>query len=303
VPPSVPRNPSSKAFVVAGPTGVGKTAFAADLAEEVGGEVVCCDPFQALRGLAVLTAQPDPSLLRRVPHHLYGSLALEENLSAAAFAEKVRARIAEIESRGMLPLVVGGSGLYVSAVFGGLDPLPPVDPTIREEVARLSPAVALERLARADPAAPAALDCRNPRRVTRALEIVLQTGRPLAESRRSGGLVDLDGIVLLREREELRGRIRANVRAMFERGVEEEVGLAGSAGPTASRAIGFSVIRELLHGRISREEAIEAVWCATWGYARRQLTWFRNRITISSLMLSDRPLSREALRAMLVRAR
>ena len=280
--------PSSKLpIVVAGPTGVGKTAFAVDLANELDGEIIGADAYQVYRGLEILTGQPTPEMLSAVPHHLIGFLPPTEVFDAARFAAIARERISGVLSRGKVPIVTGGSGLYIKALTHGLVDVPPADPALRSELAGLSPRQLQERLAKIDPAA--RIDFQNPRRVLRALEISILTGRPASEMRRGWEgktALGFRGLLLVRERTELQARIAGNVRGMFERGVVAEVGKIKAIGATAAMAIGLSDIQALRRGEITEAECIAAVTRATRRYAKRQLTWFRNQFTFQIIDLT-----------------
>lgn len=273
--------------MVAGPTGAGKSAFAIELAERVGGEILCADAFQLYRGLAILTAQPPAEWQKRIPHHLYGIREPHLGLTAAEFARMAWSAAEEVSARGRIPIFVGGAGLYLRALEGGLDPLPPPSPELRARLSALSAAQALAELRRLDPQAETRIDIRNPRRVTRALEILLQTGRPLADSltgqpRRN----PLPGLLLTRPREELRERIAANVAALLRNGAIEEVRNLASPAPPVCKAIGFAEISAFLRGELSLREAEQKIFIATWQYARRQLTWFRHQTTLKPLMVN-----------------
>ncbi len=281
--PSLNNSP----FVVAGPTGSGKSAFAVDLALRIGGEVVCADAFQVYSGMALLTAQPPEALTSRVIHHLYGIRDPSLSFDAAAYTNLARERIDSISANGKIPVLVGGSGLYLKALTGGLDELPQPDSALRRELSALPLTDCLERLRMADPQAPGMIDCRNPRRVVRALEIVLQTGRPLAQSRTVGKPPGFRGVVLARERGGLNSRIEANVRAMFTTGVVEEVVRLGAVGPTASRAIGLREIRDHLAGQLSLEDTIASIVLGTRRYAKRQATWFRHQTSLPVVEIND----------------
>lgn len=271
-----------------GPTGVGKSSFAVALAGRIGGEIAGADAFQIYEGLPVLTAQPDSSQRAAVPHHLVGFLDLRENFDAARFVRAARDVIADIQSRGKTPILVGGTGLYLKTLTHGLAEMPPVDAALRERISGLSLSQAIDELRAADAAAPLQIDLRNPVRVRRALEIVLQTGRPLAESRGQWSRPNPEyrGLVLTRDREELGLRIRANVEAMMADGAVEEVRRAAHAGIGARRAIGFREIGEFLAGRISESECREAIATATRQYAKRQVTWCRTQFDFPELNLS-----------------
>lgn len=280
-----------------GPTGVGKSSLAVALAERLDGEILGADAFQIYAGLPVLTAQPTPEQLAAVPHHLFGFLDLRENFNAARFVQVAREQMAEIISRGKLPILVGGTGLYLKALTHGLAEMPPVDPTQRERISSLTVEAATEELSKADPEALKQIDLKNPVRVRRALEIVLQTQRPLAESRGawSRESSEFRGLILTREREDLRARIEANVAQMLAGGAIEEVRSAGQAGEGARRAIGFRDIEDFLAGKTSLDACREAIATATKRYAKRQLTWCRTQFNFPALDLTTIPHPESAL--------
>ena len=275
-----------------GPTGVGKSSLAVALAERLDGEILGADAFQIYAGLPVLTAQASPEQLAAVPHHLVGFLDLKEKFDAARYVKAAREAIAAIQSRGKLPILVGGTGLYLKALTHGLAEIPPVDPKLRLRISSLTLEAAVEELGKADPACLETLDLKNPVRVHRALEIVLQTSRPLAESRSTwkNPSTEFRGLVLTREREDLRDRIDANVAQMLAGGAIEEVRHAATcAEDGARRAIGFREIEEFLVGKTSLDACREAIATATKRYAKRQLTWCRTQFDFPSLDLSTLP--------------
>ncbi|HEY5893247.1 MAG TPA: tRNA (adenosine(37)-N6)-dimethylallyltransferase MiaA [Chthoniobacterales bacterium] len=268
----------SNALVIAGPTASGKTALAVEVAAEIGAEIICADAFQIYRGLAMLTAQPSAQELKAVPHHLVGLLKPEEKFNASQFAALANERLAEIASRGRTALVVGGAGFYLQTLFGGAV-APEPEPSLRKELAQLSLGDLQERLRISDPDAFARIDLRNPRRVQRALEVVLSTGKPFASFAGKPG-VDVRGFVLQLPREELFARINLRAEYMLENGAIEEVAtlLKGrEVSETCEATIGFREIRRLLNGEISRSECLAAIQLATRRYAKRQETWFRNQ--------------------------
>lgn len=178
------------------------------------------------------------------------------------------------------------------ALTDGFDELPPVDADLRAELQTLSREDLLARLTSADAEAPRQIDVQNPRRIQRALEIILTTGRPLAESRRSSARPPSEpaprGIFVYRDKVEMDERIRQNVLSMFQSGVVEEVRRLGDRiGPTASKAIGWREIRSLLEGGMTESECHEAIILATRRYAKRQLTWFRNQTSFLPVNLTD----------------
>jgi len=286
---------------VTGPTGAGKSALAIALALRLGGEVVGADAFQIYAGLPILTAQATKDQHALVPHHLVGFLDLRQGFDAAMYAEEAWRCIRDIQSRGRVPILAGGTGLYLKALTHGLAEMPKADADLRSSISAMPLENALATLSEKDPAAPAAIDTLNPVRVRRALEIVLLTGRPLAESRSAWsedkGL--FRGLVLTRDREDLRIRIAANVDAMFASGVVEEVKAAKHAGNGAARAIGFREIQQLLQGEITESACKSAMVLATQRYAKRQLTWGRTQFTFPSLNLSGSTTPEAALSAAL----
>ena len=283
----------TETILIAGPTGAGKTDLALRLAGHLHGEIVGGDAFQIYRGLPILTAQPSESLRGEIPHHLIGSVDPAEAYDAGRYLHEALPLIREIATRGKRPIVVGGTGLYFKALLGGLHELPKGDQVIRGELQSSTLKDLIARLQSIDPAAISSIDLANRRRVERALEIVLLTGKPLAESRK--GLTppqtNVATLLITRDRGELRGRIEGNVRAMFDRGVEVEVAEVtaltdGAIGPTASMTLGLREVQALLRGETSREETIVSIISATQKYAKRQMTWFRNQHNFQELNLS-----------------
>jgi len=283
----------TRAFFIVGPTATGKSELAADVAPEVGAEIVSADAFQIYRGLDLLTAKPDASTLAKAPHHLIGIVPLAEEMNAEKFRRLAWRAIDEINSRGKLAIVVGGSGLYIKALIHGLAPLPESDPKLREELNALSLDDLRSQLAEVDPGIARKIDLKNRRRLVRALEICLLTGRPASEvvaggadSGWPGSPIPATGVFLFRDREELYERINQRVQAMLERGVIEEVRAAGAISATASQMIGLREIRELLEGKMSLAQCIAEIQRATRRYAKRQLTWFRRQTNFFPLNLS-----------------
>lgn len=271
----------AETIVIAGPTGAGKTQLSLRLAECLGGEIVGADAFQIYAGLPILTAQPTAGQLARVPHHLVGTVDPAEAYDAARYRREALEALRAVTGRGKRPIVVGGTGLYIKTLLSGLDDLPGQDPDLRKEFSGLDLSALVERLKGLDPEGAVSIDCANRLRVERALEIVMLTGKRLSEVRKGARPMPpgVRGILILREREELRGRIASNVEEMFARGVESEVAALPEerTGPTASMALGLREIRSLIRGEVTKEEAQEAIISATRRYAKRQMTWFRNQ--------------------------
>jgi tRNA dimethylallyltransferase len=283
----------TRAFFIVGPTATGKSEIAADVAREVGAEIVSADAFQIYRGLDLLTAKPDVSTLANAPHHLIGTVPFTEAMNAEKLRRLGLRAIDEINSRGRLAIVVGGSGLYIKALTHGLAPLPESDPKLREKLNAMSLDNLRAQLVELDPEAAKKIDIKNRRRLVRALEICLITGKPASEvvagvgdSGRPGSSIPATGVFVFRDRNELYERINQRVKAIFERGVIEEVRAAAVTSATASQMIGLREIRELLAGKKSLPQCIAEIQQATRRYAKRQLTWFRRQSNFLPLNLS-----------------
>ena len=301
----------TRTFFIVGPTATGKSEFAADVAHEIGAEIISADAFQIYRGLDLLTAKPDRATLAKASHHLIGTTPLHEEMNAEKYRRAASRAIDEILSRGKAVIVVGGSGLYIKALTHGLAVLPQVDPKLRANLNALSIDELRWQLADLDPETARKININNRRRLLRAVEICLTTGKPvsaqrgqwavaasLCEARRTGvvagprdasqseAATTTHGAFVFRDREELYTRINDRVEAMFENGVIEEVRAAGSVGSTASQMIGLRDIRQLLDGKISISQCVATIQQATRRYAKRQLTWFRRQTNFESLNLS-----------------
>ena len=275
-------------FFIAGPTASGKSELAADVAAHCGAEVVSADAFQIYRGFPILTAQPDEATLRKVPHHLINSVPPTEEMSAEKLRGLAEAAIENINQRGKLALIVGGSGLYIKALTHGLAPLPAVDPELRAELNGLSLEELTARLAVVDPPGAAKIDRRNKRRVVRALEIFAQTNAPASAQRLEWQEVSsgAPGVFVFRDCAELYARIDRRVEAMFRDGVMEEAARLGALSKTAAKTLGLDQVRQLLEGKISSSDCIVEIQQATRRYAKRQLTWFRRQTNLEPLNLS-----------------
>jgi len=285
---------------IVGATGTGKSDLAIELAQKLSEtgdrvEIVNADAMQLYRGMDIGTAKVPETERRGIPHHLLDVWEVTREASVADYQAMARAIIQDIQSRGAIPLLVGGSGLYVSSVLYEFE-FPGTDPEIRAHLeARLQKeglAPLLEELAGKDPLAAAAIDPQNTRRVIRALEVIEVTGKPFGaglDAEHRPWQTSTVVVGLHRERTDLVEILNQRVEAMWERGLADEVQdlipLGIERGVTASRAIGYQQALEFLAGEMSKEEAIQSTQSLTRRYARRQVSWFRrdqNTLWLSS---------------------
>ncbi len=290
-PARVSPAPTDHFFIIAGPTAVGKSDIAVAVAEQCNGEIIGADAFQIYQGLDILTAKPSPALRARVPHHLIGEIPLTQSFDVAQYLTLAQARIADIRARGRVPIVAGGTGMYLRALLRGLADLPPADAELRAQLEARPLADLQRQLAELDPEGVNRIDLKNPRRVIRALEVCLLTGRPFSSFREqwTGEASAPRGVVLTLDRETLHTRIEHRTEAMFDAGVIDEVAQCGDLGPTASQVLGWREIRAHLRGEMSRAECITAIAQATRQYAKRQMTWFRREESLEMLDLASTP--------------
>ena len=287
---------SSPLLVITGATASGKSSLALNAAQALNGEIVSVDSMQLYRDLPIGTAQPTAAEKALVPHHLTGIYGLSERSEVFRFCEAADNAISDIRARGKLPILCGGTGLYLKAILYGLDDLPG-DRALRAELDSLYDSdsgekVLHERIAKLDPAAFEKWKmCR--RRLIRALEVYLLTGKSIIElqnGRRQQLRYQVKAFILERESSILKERIALRARNMLDNGWIDEARSAIAAGlfstPTAHQALGYKQIAAYLDGSFDRETLWEKICTATWQYARRQRTWFRHQhpeaVTISS---------------------
>jgi len=285
-----PDGVPSPVVIVAGPTASGKSALAIDLAREFGGTIINGDSMQVYRELHVLTARPSAAEEVRAPHRLYGFLPAAEPCSAGRWLQLACAEIAAVWAAGGLPIVVGGTGLYLKVLRRGLSPIPPIPEDVRQEVralhAELGGAAFRERLAALDPGAAAKLETGDGQRLMRAYEVALATGRALSEWHADPPPppprpARFARIEVLPERDLLYAAINARFEQMLGEGAWEEVEalLALGLDPDlpAMKAVGVPELAAAIRGEQGRDWAVEKGKQATRNYAKRQLTWLRNQ--------------------------
>lgn len=272
--------------LIAGPTASGKSALALSLAERCHGTLINADASQVYADLRILSARPTDAEMARAPHRLFGHVDGAEACSAARWAGEAKAAIAEAHGAGRLPILVGGTGLYIRTLLDGIAPVPEIDPDIRATIRAASVAENHAALAAEDPEAAGRLNAADTTRVARALEVVRSTGRPLRQwqERKEGGIGDsitLHPLLLLPNRAWLAERCDARFDAMIAGGAVEEVRtlLARHLSPDlpAMRAIGVTPIADWLAGRIDAAAMAERAKTDTRRYAKRQYTWFANQ--------------------------
>lgn len=275
-----------KVALIAGPTASGKSALAIELAQRTGGTVINADSAQVYAELRILTARPSPEEEAQAPHRLFGHVTGHDDYSAARWAEEAKAEIAAAHSGNSLPILAGGTGMYIRTLLDGIAPVPAIDPAIRAEVRALPVTEAHRQLAELDPPAAARLNPADTTRVARALEVIRSTSRPLADwqAAREGGIaetIDLVPLILLPDRAWLVDRCDRRLAQMFEHGAAGEVRalLARNlpANAPVRRAIGVAEIAGWLNGDLTCDEALARAQAATRQYAKRQYTWLRHQ--------------------------
>ena len=269
--------------LIAGPTASGKSALAIRLAQATDGIVINADASQVYADLQLLSARPSDAEMAQAPHRLFGHIDGAQACTAARWAAEARAEIDAAHRVGRLPILVGGTGLYLRTLLDGIAPVPDIDAQIRAEVRALPVAAAHAALTREDPQAAARLAPADTTRVARALEVMRSTGRPLAQwqQHKSGGIgqrITLSPLILLPPRDWLIARCDLRFGQMIEQGAVTEVEalLARNLSPDlpVMRAIGVPEIASWLDGAIDRETMLERGRIATRQYAKRQYTWF-----------------------------
>jgi tRNA dimethylallyltransferase len=305
-------SPLPPLVVIAGPTASGKSAIAIDLASRENGVVINADASQCYADLEILSARPALADMANVPHRLFGFLPATATMSAAGWADHAKLEIAAAHREGRLPIIVGGTGLYIRTLLQGIAAVPDIEPGIRAVVRKLSTPALAAAVAAEDPVMAARLMAGDTQRLARALEVVRSTGRSLAayQQEPQGGIA---GDVALRPcvvdigRDALIRRCDNRFDAMMAAGAMAEVAALHARGIDRAlpvmKAIGVPPLLDVLDRRISLEDGIAAAKLATRRYAKRQLTWFRNqtpdwpRLAAAALLPDDQASGAHALPA------
>jgi len=279
-------SPKQKIVIVCGPTGVGKTRFAIDLALKFGGEIIGADSVQIYRYLDIGSAKPTAEERAAVPHHLVDFIDPDQSFSAADYAAMAQEVLTDFQIRNVLPVVVGGTGLYIKALVYGLFEAPVADATLRRrlrrEVDRIGAPALHHRLARSDPRAADRIHPNDALRITRALEVFETTGRSISSHQQIHGfkepLVDTLRIGLTLPRDQLYDRINQRVDIMLAAGLQEEVQSLLNQGYDpqlkSMQSLGYRHMTAFLHGAVGWDEAVVTLKRDHRRYAKRQLTWF-----------------------------
>jgi len=294
---------------LAGTTAVGKSEVALLLAERLGGEIISVDSMQVYRGLDIGTAKPSAADRARVPHHLLDVVELTEPFDAAKFVALAREAVRQIQGRGRIPILCGGTGLYFKALLDGLGEAPPSDAALRADLEAAPLTELLRELAARDRATFERIDRRNPRRVIRALEVIRLTGKPFSDQRADWASDKPSSpspprfVALSRGAEDLRRRIDSRVDEMFARGLVAETRALLRHGldrnKTAMQAIGYRQVVQHLNGDLSLAETIALVKTRTRQFAKRQVTWFRRQSPVMWLeVAAEEPMKEVAARVL-----
>ena len=275
-----------KIIVICGPTGIGKTAVGIQLAEKLGGEIINADSMQIYRYMDIGTAKPTVDEQKRVPHHMIDIVDPDEDFDAVRFAQMAREKAMQLHHKGILPVIVGGTGLYIKALLQGLFRSSPVNPAIRvrlnQEAAENGSRFLYERLEQVDPDTADRLHPNDAYRIIRALETIESSGRSISEHHQEHRFADepFDAlkIGLQMDREKLYDRIDRRVDMMIEAGLLDEVkkllSMGYSAGLKAMQSIGYRHMADYIEGRLTWDECVRTLKRDTRRFAKRQFTWF-----------------------------
>ena len=280
---------SVDAFLIAGSTASGKSRAALELAERIGGVIVNADSMQVYREARILTARPTDEDMSKVPHFLYGHVPAREAYSTGRFQSDAASALSEVREAGRVPIFVGGTGLYFAALTEGLSDMPAIPASVRSAaralLARIGNAAFHTALAKRDPEMAAELNPGDSQRMLRAFEMFEASGKPLSNWQKNAGKPVLEGLRLAKfvleiPRAILRERIATRFRAMLKEGAMAEARALEDLDPAlpAAKIIGRRELLALHRGELGEDEAVERAVIASRQYAKRQDTWFRNRL-------------------------
>lgn len=274
-----------KVMAIVGPTSSGKSALAMTLAQSFHGELINADARQLYQGLVIGTGSPTTAEKQTIPHHLFNELDPARSFSLAEWKAQAEQRIQEIIEHKALPILVGGTGLYIDSLLKGYQPPPAADPGLRRSLQVKTLKEQLALLQEKDPASFEKIDRKNPRRVLRALEVVLSTGKSFIEQRgQEETPYDVLFIGIDHARETVNQRIDKTIDSMIEQGWLEEVQLLSKQGideeVPSMTAIGYRELLSVSKGKMDLLEAIQSIKQKTHQYAKRQMTWFKRNKSI-----------------------
>lgn len=293
---------SLRPIYICGSTATGKTGLSIELAHQIDGEIINADAYQVYRGLDIITAAPSAEELSQAPHHLFGILNSTQDFDAQQYLELAKPVISDIQSRGKIPIIVGGSGMYLKFLTHGPSPLPPGNDDLRAELDQLSEQELIHQLENLDPLGASQTNLKNRRYVTRALEICILSGSPMSELKTDWEKSNqesekhLRGFLLDWDREELRDRIAIRTQRMITDGAIQEVAAHTDLSTTCDKAIGIRDIHAHLRGEITKERCQELIYFATCQYAKRQRTWFNKESWISKIPMNSALLPEQILK-------
>lgn len=279
-------------IIIAGPTAVGKSAAALSLAQHLGGEIISADSMQVYRHMDIGTEKPSPAERKLVKHHLIDILDPHEGYSAGRFRADAAAVIDSLHAQGKVPIIAGGTGLYIRALTRGLFDAPDAQGAFRQEISDAPIDALYARLAALDPDAAAAIMPADRRRIVRALEVCQASGQRITELRRTLTAplqYNFYKFALTRDRAQLYSRIDARVEQMIARGLLDETRALIALNPsqTPLQAIGYKELISHLQGHSTLEQAVELIKRNTRRYAKRQLTWFRSEPHMHWIDITD----------------
>lgn len=274
-----------KIIIICGPTASGKSAYAMDLARQKNGAIINADSMQIYQEIPILTASPRDEDKKAIPHHLYNYLSIKDHFSVVQYQKEALAQIAEVENGGYCPIIVGGTGLYISSLLYGINLMPDIDPNIRSNtralLAEIGNEAFHEKLTSLDPSVAARLSPGDSQRMLRAYEVYMQTGKSIlhfqeAEVKSPLADYDIETIMISPKRSALYRNCDERFAHIVRNGALEEV--KNSMGKGNSKALGFEQLSAYLKNEISLEEAITLAQNKTRQYAKRQVTWFNHQI-------------------------